>query len=236
MSGALIRNSFLKFLSFLLVIVLLSWLGRYFHLDRALIQEKLSRFPLIFSGIVFVIVYVVSSSVVWLGPKDVLRLAAVFVYGPYVSTVFVTVAELGNLPIMFLLSRRMGRPFVAERLKGGMKEVDQAIAETSFGMIFFLKLLLFIPLRFLDLGFGLTQISLLKYFFISLLATPLRIFVVQFFWSLGMETVMNPNKFSQYLLNHPQIMLGTGLYFVGSLVMVGVMKGRADARRGKITV
>jgi len=220
-----------KFWSLVLLAGLFLCVGKFLHFDQARVQNFFSTVPLAAAGIIFVLVYVVSSSLVWVGPKDVLRLTAAFVYGPYLSTVFISIAEMINLPIMFLLSRRLGRDFVEARLKGGMKKVDLAISETGYGTIFFLRLFLLIPLRFLDLGFGLTKISLAKYFGVCLPATPLRIFFVQFFWSLGAETVTSPDKLGRYLADRPGILLGVLVYFLGSLLMVLIMKWRAAASK-----
>jgi uncharacterized membrane protein YdjX (TVP38/TMEM64 family) len=220
-----------KFLALGLLAGIFLLAGKFFHFDQEQARNFFSGIPLGIAGAVYIVVYVVSSSFIWVGPKDVLRLAAVFIYGPYVSTAFIAIAEMLNLPVMFFLSRRLGRAFVEERLKGGRQKLDAAVSETGYGMIFFLRLFLLIPLRFLDLGFGLTKISFAKYFGICLLATPLRIFVVQFIWSLGVDTVMDPEKLSRYLADRPLIMWGVSIYFIGSMLMLWVMKIRAQARR-----
>lgn len=213
----------------LLVILVIGFLvlSRFFHFEADSAKQYFTRFPLGISSAVFVVAYVVLSSVIWVGPKDVLRLASAFVYGPYLSTVLVTAGEMLNLLVMFGLSRKLGRPFVAERLRGRMRQVDQAIAESRYGTIFLLRLLILFPLRFLDLGFGLTRISLTKYFLISLLATPPRIFVVQFFWSLGMDTVVNPEKLAEYLSGHQGAMALMFGYLIFSVAGVVVLRHRS---------
>jgi len=202
-------------------------LGRFFYFEADSAKQYFTRFPIGISSAVFVAAYVVLSAVIWVGPKDALRLAAAFVYGPYISTVLVTAGEMINLLVMFGMSRKLGRPFVAQCLRGRMRQVDQAIAESRYGTIFLLRLLVLFPLRFLDLGFGLTKISLTKYFLISLLATPPRIFVVQFFWSLGMDTVVNPEKFADYLSAHPGAMALMFGYLIFSVAGVVVLRRRS---------
>jgi len=217
----------LRFLILLILIFLFLLCGKYFSFDLESCQVFFREFPLIFSGLLFVVLYAVITSLVWLGPKDIFRMASALIYGAVISAFLVWLAEMINAVILFTLSRKLGREYVAGRLKGNMKRLDEAIAGPSFWSIFFLKFFPIIPFRFLDLGFGLTKISLKKYLLISAISTPLRIFFLQFFLSLGVETVMNPYKLGEYLAEKPLLWLFSFLYCFGSFGLIFYLQRRA---------
>jgi len=214
------KSQSFKFLAFVFLIVLFFFTGRFLQIDQNNYQQFLQSFPLIPSAVVFVVLYVVVTFFVWLGPKDIFRIAAAVIFGAGLSTLLVWIGEMINAAVLFTLSRKLGREFVESKLKGGWQRLDQTIATTSVWWIFLLKLTPIVPFRFLDLGFGLTKISLKKYWIISALASPLRIFILQFFLSLGVQTVIDPNQLSDYLLAHPLAMNLTCVYMIGSLVVV----------------
>ncbi|MFA5260038.1 MAG: VTT domain-containing protein, partial [Candidatus Omnitrophota bacterium] len=202
----------IRFLIFILLMACFLALSPFIHFDQQTVQDYLKGFPLFWSGLIFIFLYVGLTFFIWVGPKDVLRVVGAFLFGPYLSTVIVWVGEMGNLCVMFSLSRHFGRGYVAERMPGKMQRLDRVIAEKSFWGIFFLKFFPVIPFRFLDLAFGLTRISLKKYLLISAVASQLRIFVIQFFIALGMDTVLHPAKLSAYLEAHPSVFFPVFLY------------------------
>ena len=217
-------NKVFKFFLLIFLIIIFLAVGRFFHFDIDSFKAFLSQFPPWITWIIYIVVYVVVTFFIWLGPKDVFRITAAAVYGALISTLLVYTAEMINCLVLFTFSRRLGRSFVESKLKGKMRRVDEAIADTSFWSIFFLRFFPIIPFRFLDLGFGLTKISLRKYFVISLISSPLRIFFNLFFLSLGTEFILDPFKLQEYLLEHPHIMyLGFG-YVASSLFMIFILK------------
>lgn len=169
---------------------------------------------------------------IWLGPKDIFRITAALVYGAALSTLLIWTAEMINAVVLFSFSRNLGRGYVETKLGAGIRHLDQTIAETGFWQIFLLRLFPIIPLRFLDLGFGLSRISLKKYFTISLVGTPLRIFVVQFFLVLGVETLMNPDLLQRYLLENKAVFWFSFVYLVGSVMTIFILKKKMGAKAG----
>jgi len=213
-----------KFILFVILIVLFSFVSKYFSMDQDSYQSFLQGFPLVLSGIIFIVLYVVVTSIVWLGPKDLFRVVSALLYGAGISTILVSIGEMINAIAMFMLSRKLGREYVAGKLKGGMKRLDEAVTETGFWSIFFLKVFPIVPFRFLDLGFGLTRIRLKKYLFISALGAPMRIFFQQFFLSMGVETATNPHKLAEYLTENPHIWWFCFFYCLGSFGLMYYMK------------
>lgn len=220
------KNNLVKFSIFIIFILLFLCLGKFFSFDKDVTASFFAGFSPVLSGIIFIILYVGITFFVWLGPKDIFRIAAAIIYGAVWSTVLVFIGEMINVVILFHLSRKLGRGFVESKLKGGMKRMDQMVADSSFLAIFFMRFFPIIPFRFLDLGFGLTKISLKKYFLISFLASPLRIFILQLLLSLGTDILMDPERLSQYLTEHPRLFAFYFIYVAGSFVLAFIFKKR----------
>jgi len=210
------QQASIRFVLFLLLACLFVGAGFFVPFDQQDVELFLGRMPVIGSGAVFVALYVVLSFFVWIGPKDIFKIVGAVLYGPYLSSFLVFIAEMLNVIALFSLSRCLGRAYVSSRLRGRMQQVDQAVADTGFMSIFVMRFFPVIPFRFLDLAFGLTRISLLKYLTIAALGSPLRIFIVQLFLSLGWDVVANPQRFAEYLLAHPDILGASFVYLIGS--------------------
>ena len=144
---AFLKSNTVKFVLFLLLILLFLVIGKIFPIDQEWCRSFLTGYSLLWSGIIFIVLYVVITFFIWLGPKDIFRITAAVVYGAYWSTLFVYAAEMTNVIVLFSFSRKLGRGFVESRLKGGMQRLDEIIATTSFWSIFFLRLFsVFIPM------------------------------------------------------------------------------------------
>ncbi len=220
-----------RFFLLLGVAVFCLWAGSVVHLSEGQVRSWLERVPFPIAGTVFVGLYVGVTFFVWLGPKDLFRVVAAAFFGPYASTALVFIAEMINLLVFFGMSRRLGRDFVEERLPGRLKRWDHLLAHGGDGLIFLLRVFPVIPLRFLDLGLGLTRFPLRRYFVLAFLGTPIRIFVIQFFLALGVETITHPDRLQGYLEAHPTAMAGVLLYIVGSIITFWVLRRRT--RRGR---
>ena len=226
-----VKDKKIKFSLLVILVILFFYISKFFQLDQQNIQNILGEAPGIVSCVVFIVLYVFFTFIIWLGPKDVFRIVGAVVYGAYLSTFLVWLAEMVNVVVLFSLSRKLGREYVESRLKGKMSKWDDGIGDSNFWMIFLLRLTPIVPLRFLDLGFGLTKISLRKYLIICAIGTPLRIFWQQFLLSLGFETIIDPHKLSEYLNYHPWVMIFALAYLVLSVVMIIILKKKAKRKK-----
>ena len=105
-------NSNLSSFVFLLLFLSLTWvLGKYFPSDVEYYKGLFSRFPLVVSGAIFVLFYVIVSFFVWI-IKDILKVVGALLFGAYLSTFLIWVAEMINAALLFNLSRFLGRKFV----------------------------------------------------------------------------------------------------------------------------
>lgn len=212
-----------RFAAFLFLILVFFIISRWLHLEPAAVTAWLQAAPLLWSGLIFVGCYVGVTFFVWVGPKDILRVAAAAVYGPWISTAFVWAGEMGNLLTLFALSRRLGRGFVEEKLSRQMRRLDQMVSDERGLTVLFLRAFPIVPFRFLDLGFGLTRISLKKYFILSGVGSLPRIFFLQFYLSLGRELITDPQAMTAYLQTHPRIAAVSLVYALTALGMFAAM-------------
>lgn len=182
----------------------------------------------------FFILFVVTTSFLWLGPKDVLRIAGALIFGNYVSTVFVTIAEICILVNQFQLSRRLGRDFAQERFKIDADSPDRVKGTISIVQVSASRLNSFFPFRVPDLGFGLSRITLQRYFLISPAVSPLRVFWLQpILAGIGEGLSRGLSAVVQHALQNPIVLGFITFYFllVVALSIVGVVVGLRRKRR-----
>ncbi len=239
------------FLVFVVLVVIFILIGQAVHLFDHYEQwsDFLAQRSPFLSSAVFVFIYVVSTFLIWFGPKDVLRVASVLVFGVWWSTGLVYIGETLNMVTLFWFSRRLGRGFVEEKAHGRMKEIDEAISNTSVPMIFFMKFYPVISFRFLDLGYGLTRISFLKYAAVSMIASPIRLFVIQYFIDLmmkfGVNSVRDPAKaiglvfeMTDYFMARPILFIAMEVYALSGILffVVLVIRHKIRKRRARLAV
>jgi uncharacterized membrane protein YdjX (TVP38/TMEM64 family) len=225
----LFSNTF-KFLLFLAFLIICLALGRQFAFDIEQLKDFIARFPLIVSGGIFVGLYVGLTSLIWVGPKDVLRIAVALVFGASWSTLFVWIGEMGNLAVMFNLSRRLGRGFIKEKFKVREEDAQRVKAHTNVLGIAALRINPLFPFRALDLSYGLSAVPFKRYFLTALLVSPLRIFWLQAILAgAGTAFLKSPDALIGYLIDHPAVMY----YSFGYFALIAVVSGVAIAGKWK---
>jgi len=214
------RNNKNRFI-LLIVFILACWfLGRYFKLDLEYYRNFLSQFPLALSGLLFIAIYVFTTTFVWFGPKDILRLSSAILFGGTISTVFVTIAELFNATILFYLSRKLGRGYIKQKFKVKDALLDQAKKDSGFFGIIAFRLNLLFPLRFIDLGYGLTHIHFKKYLILSILSTPFRIFLQQYIMAVVGEKLITDVAYTIKMVQEDSFIMTYSLGYFIVLVIV----------------
>jgi len=237
-----LRSGTIKFVMFLVCILIFALAGRYLNLDPQTSRAFFSRFPLALSSIIFVVLYVVGTFFIWFGPKDVLRVASLFIFGVVWSSVLVYIGEMLNMVTMFWFSRRLGRPFFDERAPGKWQAMRASMGTTRAPVIFFMKFYPIIPFRFLDLAYGLTTISFLKYAAVSVIAAPIRLYVIQYFLDLmirfGLTAVQGDAalfmqrylEMTQYLVDRPALFGALALYTFSAILFFIILMTRRKRR------
>jgi len=219
------RRDKIKFIVFILTLFLIWHLGRFFHIDTGAIGNVLRKIPILYSGIAFVMLYVIITFFIWFS-KDVLRLMAAVLFGAALSTLFIWLAETINAFILFYLARNLGRGFLEESLKGPRKNLDTRISQLNFFWLFLFRAAPLIPFRFLDLAGGLSSIPFRRYLAAVVFGSLLRIFWLQYILScVGKSILDNPSVVVEYLVSNKNMLLFSLTYLI--LVVLVAVKLRS---------
>ncbi len=225
------KNNTFKFLIFILCLALLWFLGRFFHIKSDALEDTLRGFPLVLGALIFVVLYCLVTFFIWFS-KDIFRLVAAVLFGPFLSTLFIWLAEIINTCILFSLARMLGRGFVEKLLFKKYSNFDQALAGINFFWLFVLRFVPLVPFRFLDLAVGLTKISFRKYISAVILGSPLRILWVQVVLAgVGKAVLDDPYVLMDYLAKNKAIFIFSWIY----LVLVIIVALRLKFRKAKKT-
>lgn len=211
-------------LFFLLIIIL----GKYHRVNPDDLKELLAGGSVFRISLLFVFLYVIVTFFIWLS-KDVFRFIAAVVFGPLLSTLLVFLAETINAAILFSLSRYLGKGFVDGLLKtkGGSRNLKRTISRASLGTLFTLRVVPLVPFRMLDLASGLTRIRLSQYLMIVVLASPARIFWLQYILAgLGEAAFKNPQLIISYLIDNKLAFVWSLVYLVLAIILAFKIKQR----------
>jgi uncharacterized membrane protein YdjX (TVP38/TMEM64 family) len=216
-----------KFLVFILGIGLVIWVSRFFNFDVEAVRSWFSGVPLWLTSPAFVLLYVVLTFIFWFS-KDIFRIAAALVFGAYLSTLLVWIAEIINAFVLFYFARFMGRGFIEDSTRGALKGLDARLKGTGFFWLFMFRAAPFIPFRFLDLAAGLTGISFRKYLAAAVAGSLPRIFWLQFILAaVGKNIFTDFGALVTYLRNHPALLWVNFAYLI-LIVVVAVKLKRRD--------
>jgi len=214
------RNKACKFTLFLAILVACWYFGRIFKVDVPYYQDLLSNYPVVISGIIFVLLYVGTTTFIWFGPKDVLRISSAIFFGAFVSTVFVWIGEMINAGIMFQLSRILGREYVQQRLGKKSEKLDQIKDDTTPLGVIAWRINPLVPFRLMDLGYGLSKIPFRKYCLSIVVITFLRIYWLQYILA-GIGSVMfeDLSLAFRHLQENPDAILISVYYFLAVIIV-----------------
>ncbi|MCP4653011.1 MAG: TVP38/TMEM64 family protein [Candidatus Omnitrophica bacterium] len=217
-----------RFIIFIGLLAVLFGLGKYFSIDAAKIDDFLDKVPIGWACLAFIFIYVVGTFLIWY-LKDPLKVVGAIVFGAFLSTALIYVAEIINAYLFFNVSKFLGKDFVEKSLRGRFKGFYEKLEDFSFGWMFLLRAIPFIPYRVLDLSFGLSKVRFRKYFLIVLLASPPRIFWIQY--PLASVKSLSIEKMTEYFLNNPLVFTWYFLYTVFACIVVFIMKGKFSKKK-----
>jgi len=225
------RQNLLGFV-FLISLFLVTWvLGRFFSIDINYYRKFLTQFPLWYSAIIYVSLYVLISFFIWVA-KDIFKVVGALIFGAYLSALFVWLAEMINALLLFNLARVLGRDFVRNTLGEGTAKLDKKMRRFGFWGILSLRIIPLVPFRFLDVLAGLTGIRFRDYFLAALLGSPLRIFWIQYIMvAVGESVFKRPQVLTEYLLQNRFILSLSFVYFI-SVIILGIVLRRPEKVNG----
>jgi len=220
------KENTVKFLILTGILALVWFLGIFFHVDTAFVQGTLQKLPIFYSSVLFILLYCGVTFFIWLS-KDIFRLISALVFGAYLSTLLIWVAEIFNACILFNLSRKLGRNFVENSLKGKLGNLDKKLGKLNFFWLFMFRSVPLVPFRFLDLGCGLTNLSFKKYLLAVILGSPLRIFWVQFVLAgVGAAVFSNPAALTEFLVANKPLFILSFVYIILVILVAFKFKSR----------
>ena len=213
-------NPNIRFLLLIAFLVSLWFLSKMFHVDIDRVRAWLAQFPIFISGFLFIAIYIGITTLLWVGTIDFFRITAALLFGAYLSTIFVYIAEVGNASILFMISRKLGREFVDEKFHLKEKDLQYTQSNSGFWWALALRMNPLVPFRFMDLGFGLTKLPFVKYFLAVVLGSPVRIFWLQFILAgVGEALFKDKAALVNYLLTNYNVLIFSGFYFLAVLII-----------------
>ncbi|RJO64753.1 MAG: TVP38/TMEM64 family protein [Candidatus Omnitrophota bacterium] len=218
----------LRFLLLALGLLCIWYLGSFFKIDTAGFERTFKGLAPLYGGIAFILLYVGVTFFVWFS-KDVFKFLGAFVFGAFVSTYLIWIAESINACILFGLARHLGREFIEKSYGQRHRRFEQKVAGLDFFWLFLFRSVPLIPFRFLDLAAGLTALRFRKYLAAVILGSPLRIFWVQYIIEgVGRGGFNNPSALSCYLLQQKGLLAGSFAY----LVLVAIVAVKLIKKKG----
>lgn len=212
-----------RFFIFVAILAVGWYLGRFFDVDVEGMQRTLLQYPIGISAVLFIGLYVWVTFFVWFVAKDVFRISSAVIFGPYISTLLVWAAETVNAAILFTISRKLGRGFVEQRFKVKREDIDKMKKDSGFWGILAIRINPLVPFRFMDIGFGLSQVSFRKYMGIVFFASVPRIFWLQYILAdVGANVFKDPQAVTDYLMAHQFVVVYSMLYFLAVCIFTAI--------------
>lgn len=229
------KNNTIRFIIFSIFLLSCLMFGKVFEVDFQSYKLFLSKFPIAISGVLFIFLYVTITFFAWLA-KDIFKIIGAILFGPYISTLLIWISELFNIVILFHFSRILGRDFVKSKLKGRLANFDKKLEGSNLWGLFTLRTVPLVPFRILDLAAGLTKIPFKKYFVVSLVASPPRIFWIQFILAAIGESIIESKNImdlipalTDYLSNNTIVFTWSLLYLIGAIVVLIGLRPKSNA-------
>lgn len=214
----------LGFLILIFVLVFFWYLGRYIPVDPTVLQNALTKFPLLASVFIYILLYVFVTFFVFFS-KDLFWLLGALLFGPYLSALLICAAETINAFLLFYLARLLGRRSVEGKLSDKYRHLDEKLGKMGLLWLFVFRAAPLIPYRFLDLSAGLTKIRFRKYLTAVIIGSPIKIFWIQYIlYSVGISVFSNPEVLREFFLSHKPLLLFSFIYII--FIIMALLKIR----------
>jgi uncharacterized membrane protein YdjX (TVP38/TMEM64 family) len=212
-----------RFITFVAIVVGLVLLSLSISVKEDTINRFLQGIPYIPCAVLFVGLYIIGGIFLWY-MKDIMKIVGAILFGAYISTLLIYVAEIIDAYIFFHMSSSLGKDFLEKRVKGKFKNLYERLERLDTPSVFLLRAIPLIPYRVLDLSFGLSKFPFKKYILAVIVASLPRIFLFQF--PLAAIRGFSFEKMRTYFLEHPTILLGYFLYLIVSIAIALKIKKR----------
>ena len=188
-----------KFTALVLLLVGLWFLSRRYTITIASVKAYVSAFSPIGAILMYMSIYIFVS-VAPTPARDLVKLVGALVWGTWASTAVLWVAEIITGVISFLLSKALGKAFVARLMGKKADAMMDRLKNAGVGTVIFLRLLPVIPWRYLNYGAGLVDIRFRTFLVGSIIGILPRTLLVQFLLVVLGDRFLSEKTNSLYIL------------------------------------
>lgn len=157
---------------FLLTIVCIVATGLAVYLlggiDQAQLQQWLKQGG-IWTPVIYIALYTLATVLVL--PSTVLNLTGGAIFGPWLGTLWASIAAVIAAIVAFAFTRTVGRDLVAEKLATRWQSMDAEVRQGGLFYMFAIRLLPIIPYGLVNFAAGLTSIRFQDYLLGTILGT-----------------------------------------------------------------
>ena len=123
----------------------------------------------IWAPIIYIVLYTVATVLVL--PSTALNLTSGAIFGPWLGTLWTSIAAVIAAVVAFAFTRTVGREMVARKLAGRWQAMDAEMHQGGLFYMFALRLLPIIPYGLVNFAAGLTSIRFQDYLLATILGT-----------------------------------------------------------------
>lgn len=187
-------------------------------IDSAQLQKWLEQAG-IWAPIIYIILYTIATVLVL--PSTALNLTGGAIFGPWMGTLWTSIAAIIAAVVAFAFTRTVGRETIARRLEGRWQAMDAEMCQGGLFYMFAIRLLPIIPYGLVNFAAGLTSIRFRDYLIGTVLGTVPGVLPFVMLGSSGIKALKT----------------GDVLPLVGALCLIGLLVGGATwyQRRRRFT-
>lgn len=177
-------------------------------IDSAQLQARLNQAG-IWAPIIYIALYTVATVLVL--PSTALNLTGGAIFGPWLGTLWTSIAAVIAAVVAFAFTRTVGRDLVARRLAGRWQAMDAEMSQGGLFYMFAIRLLPIIPYGLVNFAAGLTSIQFRDYLLGTIIGTIPGVLPFVMLGSSGLQAMRT----------------GDFLPLIGSLCLIGLLIGGA---------
>lgn len=141
----------------------------------------------VWTPLIYITVYVLATVLIL--PSTALNLTGGAIFGPWLGTLWTSVAAIIAAVVSFSFTRTVGREVVLARLGGKFQTMDDRLKQGGLFYMFALRLLPIIPYGLVNFTAGLTSIKFRDYFLGTVLGTIPGILPFVLLGSFGLKAL-----------------------------------------------
>jgi len=177
-------------------------------IDSAQLQARLNQAG-IWAPIIYIALYTAATVLVL--PSTALNLTGGAIFGPWLGTLWTSIAAVIAAVVAFAFTRTVGRDLVARRLAGRWQAMDAEMLQGGLFYMFAIRLLPIIPYGLVNFAAGLTSIQFRDYLLGTILGTVPGVLPFVMLGSSGLQAMRT----------------GDFLPLIGALCLTGLLIGGA---------